>query len=45
MRLVIRLGDPTSHGGKVASAAGNYNIGQERSACRRHLYLPKKGPQ
>ena len=26
MRLVIRLGDPTSHGGKVASAAGNFNI-------------------
>lgn len=26
MRRVIRLGDPTSHGGKVASAAGNYSM-------------------
>ena len=26
MRRVIRLGDPTTHGGKVASAAGNYTI-------------------
>ena len=26
MRRVIRLGDPTSHGGTVVSAAGNYSI-------------------
>lgn len=26
MRGVIRLGDPTSHGGEVVSAAGNYSI-------------------
>ena len=26
MRRVIRLDDPTSHGGKVVSAAGNYTI-------------------
>lgn len=26
MRRVIRLGDPTSHGGSVVSAAGNYSI-------------------
>jgi uncharacterized Zn-binding protein involved in type VI secretion len=26
MRGVIRLGDPTSHGGKVVSATGNLNI-------------------
>jgi uncharacterized Zn-binding protein involved in type VI secretion len=26
MKSVIRLGDPTSHGGVVVSAAGNYTI-------------------
>ena len=26
MRRVIRIGDPTTHGGNVASAAGNYTI-------------------
>ncbi len=26
MRPIIRLGDPTSHGGKVTSAAGNARV-------------------
>ena len=44
MRLVIRLGDPTSHGGKVASAAGNYNImGKNVARVGDICTCPKKG--
>ena len=44
MRRVIRLGDPTSHGGKVASAAGNYNImGKNVARVGDICTCPKKG--
>lgn len=44
MRRVIRLGDPTSHGGEVVSAAGNYSImGKGVARVGDSCTCPKRG--
>ena len=44
MRRVIRLGDPTSHGGTVVSAAGNYSImGKNVARVGDTCTCPKRG--
>lgn len=44
MKRVIRLGDPTSHGGKVVSAAGNYDImGLQVARLGDKVTCPQKG--
>lgn len=44
MKRVIRLGDPTSHGGKVVSAAANYEImGLQVARLGDKVTCPQKG--
>jgi uncharacterized Zn-binding protein involved in type VI secretion len=44
MRSVIRLGDPTSHGGVVVSATGNFSIMDRQVARQGDLCIcPRRG--
>ncbi|MBI5750628.1 MAG: PAAR domain-containing protein [Hydrogenophilales bacterium] len=44
MRRVIRLGDSTSHGGEVVSAAGNYSImGKNAARVGDSCTCPRRG--
>lgn len=44
MKKVIRLGDPTSHGGSVVSAASNFSMmGIQVARVGDHCTCPQKG--